>query len=77
MTVKDIDYHAPRFVELANRWIPVLAKGGVPSARGEWVLGDANGSIKRRELEERQVSSVFLRDGDEFRQNLGLTKRGR
>ncbi|MEO5713885.1 MAG: ankyrin repeat domain-containing protein [Luteolibacter sp.] len=68
MSIRDILYRIPRFIEMDGNWMPIPPETGVPSAQGGWLTN--NETVVRREGRESSFvrgSYFFLRDGDEIR----------
>jgi ankyrin repeat protein len=64
----EINCRPPDFLETASGWLPVPAQTGAPGARALWVLGNANGDLRRGDHTFNADSDiVFLRDGDEWK----------
>ncbi|HSP44123.1 MAG TPA: hypothetical protein VLO11_14710, partial [Luteolibacter sp.] len=67
ITVRDLFYNAPRFVETEIGWVPLPPETGIPTVRGSWLTRDAEMWVIRGDVESSILppSMLFLRDGDE------------
>jgi ankyrin repeat protein len=76
ITVRDLLYQAPRFVETELAWVPLPPQTGVPSVRGSWLTQDGSMWVIRGKVESSILppSRLFLRDGDEVRTQGGQTQ---
>jgi ankyrin repeat protein len=69
ITVRDLLYQAPRFVETETGWLPLPPVTGLPTLRGSWLTRETHMWVIRGEVESRVLpsSELFLRDGDDVR----------
>ena len=69
VTIRELNYRQPRFIETESGWIPVTPKTGVASVRASWVTRAVMVTIKRKDglTGEAEAQYFFLRDGDEVR----------
>ena len=69
ITVSDINYRAPRFLETGGSWIPIPPDSGVPSARAWWQTRDRITEVQRggNSFSQAAVAAIFLRNGDAIR----------
>jgi hypothetical protein len=69
ITVRDLLYKAPRFVETEIGWVPLPPESGVPTVRGSWLTQGGFMEVNRGQVQSGDISSfwIFLRDGDEVR----------
>lgn len=78
MTVRDLVFRAPRFIETECGWLPVPPETGMPSMRGSWLTQQDSEMVITRgnpKSESLDSSQIFLRDGDELRVgNLRVTR---
>lgn len=69
LSVRDLVFKAPDFIETKHGWIPMPPETGMPSSRGWWLEKGTTMDIKRGEIQAAKDQSsydVFLRDGDEI-----------
>ena len=68
ITLRDLPYKAPRFIETETGWVPLPPESGMPSARGSWLTRDDWMNVKRGEVQSggQYPSTLFLRDRDEI-----------
>jgi ankyrin repeat protein len=66
ITVRDLLYQVPRFIETASGWIPVPPGSGITHLRGSWLSPNGWINLKRGDLQSdyQRSAEVFLRDGD-------------
>ncbi len=68
LTLREIEYRAPRFRETEIGWIPIPEARGVPSTLASWFDARTEIAIQRGGvLEQIRTNTAFLRDGDEIR----------
>nr|MCU0780783.1 hypothetical protein [Akkermansiaceae bacterium] len=79
ITVRDLLYQAPRFIETETGWVPLPPQTGVPSVRGSWLTQDGSMWVIRGKVESSILPppSFFLRDGDEVRTQGGQPRQPR
>jgi hypothetical protein len=69
VTIRELNYRQPRFIETESGWITVPPKTGVASVRASWVTQAATVTVKRNDglTGDAEAIYFFLRDGDEVR----------
>lgn len=68
ISVRDLIFKAPRFIETGSGMIPLPPETGIPSVSGSWLTEEKWMSVKRGEIPStpQTVTEVFLQDGDEI-----------
>ena len=66
MTVRDLRYQTPRFLETDIGWIPLPPESGMPGFRGSWFTEERLINVIRDHAGSRgqNASELFIRDGD-------------
>ena len=79
VTIRELNYRQPRFIETESGWIPVTPKTGVASVRASWVTRAEMVTVKRKDglTGDAEAQYIFLRDGDEVRTRAGQPPRPR
>jgi ankyrin repeat protein len=69
ITVRDLIYKAPRFIESEWGWIPLPPESGIASIRGVWLIPNGTIILKRGDYQsgDQQASGTFIQDGDEIK----------
>lgn len=68
ISIREISYNPPDYLETQAGWLPLPPKTGVPSASAAWMAPTPRVTIRRGSISSNlSAKAVFIRDGDELR----------